>query len=85
MLIKSLGSDRPITLFGGVGPTVEYRKLIVKDEVDFICLDCGEETFPKLLENLEANNQSPQDIPNLVYQKDGEMKKELTTAEFDKR
>lgn len=68
-MLESL-ENRPITIFGGVGPTVDYENLIKKDSVDYICVGFAEECLPKLIEAI-SNNTGFEEIPNLVYKKGG--------------
>lgn len=51
-MLESL-EDRPKTIFGGVGATVDYEDLIKKEVADFICVGYGEECLPELVKNLE--------------------------------
>jgi len=67
-MIESL-RNRPMTTFGGVGPTVDYENLIKHKIVDYICVGFGEECLPSLIDNIE-NKESLDDIPNLVYKPD---------------
>lgn len=68
-MVESL-QNRPTTVFGGVGPTVDYSNLIKNQIVDYVCVGFGEECLPLLINNLEKKiNLS--DISNLVYKLNG--------------
>jgi len=71
-MIESL-ENRRTTIFGGVGPTVDYQDLIRKKIVDFICVGYGEKCLPKLMDNLD-NQTDLSNIPNLVYKQDGKVR-----------
>lgn len=71
-LINSI-EEGPLTIFGGVGPTVDYANLIKKKSVEYVCVGYGEECLPQLVENLE-NKGAFDKIPNLVYKQNGEIK-----------
>ncbi|UCD55370.1 MAG: B12-binding domain-containing radical SAM protein [Candidatus Omnitrophota bacterium] len=73
--IKMLESleNRPITIFGGVGATVDYTELIKKEVVDYVCVGFGEKTLPIFVKNLE-NKKSVEGIQNLVYKKEKQVK-----------
>jgi radical SAM superfamily enzyme YgiQ (UPF0313 family) len=80
-MIKSL-DKKYTTIFGGVGPTVDYNNLIKKNEVDFICIGFGEECLSKLADSLE-NNKDLKEISNLVYKKDGKIIKNNLNQEIE--
>lgn len=65
--------NRPITIFGGVGPTLDYLNLIKEKTVDYICVGYGEECLPMLIDKLE-NKMGLNGIPNLVYKRNGKAK-----------
>lgn len=58
--------NRPITIFGGVGPTTDYLNLIRNKTVDYVCVGYAEECLPMLIDNLE-NKMDLRNIPNLIY------------------
>jgi len=72
--IEMIGSleGRPKTIFGGVGATIGSEDLIKNDCVDFLCSGFGEECLPKLMANLE-NKKEFNDVPNLIYMKNGKV------------
>jgi len=71
-MMESLGENRPLTVFGGVGANVDYMNLINNKAIDYLCVGFAEESLPRLVESLE-NKGDLENIPNLVYISDGKI------------
>jgi radical SAM superfamily enzyme YgiQ (UPF0313 family) len=59
-----------ISVWGGIHATSCPEEVISRDEVDFMIVGEGEKPLLELLESIEKNN-SPRNIKNLWYRKDG--------------
>lgn len=81
-LLESLDENRPLTIFGGVGATVDYMNLIKANVVDYICVGLGEECLQKLIICLEGNIDYSE-IPNLIYKDNGKVVKNKFSQSID--
>jgi len=82
--IKMLESlqERPTTIFGGVGPTVDYLNLMKNEIIDYACVGFGEECLPMLVDKLDGEVDL-NSIPNLIYQSNGKMKANRFSQEIN--
>lgn len=64
--------NRPVTIFGGTGATVDYENLIKNEVVDYICVGFGEECLPELVESLK-DKRGLEEVPNLIHKHNGEV------------
>jgi len=69
-LVRSLGPDRPKTIFGGIHISYLKEKAFLHDEIDMICVGEGEEALPELCRRL-SKNEDLSGIKN-IYMREGE-------------
>ena len=73
-LLKSLGSNRPLTILGGVFATFGPKIALGFPEIDIVCKGEGEDALNTLCHRLEKG-EGYEDIPNLwVKRRDGSIK-----------
>lgn len=80
-ILESL-EKRYITVYGGVGVTVDYENVIQHELVDYACVGFGEQCLVGLIEYLEGR-QELRSIPNLVYKQSGVTIKNEFVQSFD--
>jgi len=74
-LIKLIKNKHIPNIFGGVGVTFSYKKLLNSDVIDYTCIGEGEEVLVEVAQRL-SNNQGCEDIKNIYYKnKNGEIVK----------
>lgn len=66
-------SPNIVTVAGGVHATFDYPSLIRETCIDYIILHEGEVTFAKLIEYIDNRKNINNDIPGVVYKKDGKV------------
>ncbi len=70
-ILKEIHPDTPI-VFGGFSASYFYKELIGFKQVDYVIRgDSAEEPLYRLIRAIKEKRQDRQDIPNLVYKKDG--------------
>jgi radical SAM superfamily enzyme YgiQ (UPF0313 family) len=77
-LIKAINKDIKI-LLGGPEVSYEYNDVIGLDEVDYIITGEGETPFKEFINNYP----NIENVPNLVFKKDGKVKENLPAPMFD--
>jgi len=77
-LIKLINKDIKI-LLGGPEVSYEYNDVICLDEVDYIITGEGETPFKEFINNYP----NIENVPNLVFKKDGKVKENLPAPMFD--
>jgi radical SAM superfamily enzyme YgiQ (UPF0313 family) len=71
-----------IIIWGGYFASNQYKVVLESGYVDYVISGPGDNAFPQLLDNLEAN-EDPAAVKNLIYRREGEIVKTPKEALLD--